>query len=67
MKEFKIEVFVTEEQIKEMFEAADIKFSKAKLKKLMSISDDMESEVKEQLEGTWMEMLSEFMSDEWEK
>lgn len=62
---FKVEI--NEEHIKEIFEECEVKFSKAKLKALLSQVDYIELEMREQLEENLKEQLSEIIQEEWEK
>jgi diketogulonate reductase-like aldo/keto reductase len=54
-KEISITITVTEEQVREAFENAEVKFSKKKLKEIMEIFKDnpetMEEYFLEQIEG----------------
>lgn len=61
----KVEVFLEEEQVRELFENAEVKFSKKKLKELVSNVDSADMEIKERLEETLAEIIEEMISDEW--
>lgn len=63
----KLEVFLEDEQIEEVFERAEVRFSKAKLKKLKAIAEEQEIDIKEALEEALMEQLEEFVIEEWER
>jgi hypothetical protein len=63
----KIEVFLNEEQVEEMFENMEVRFSKAKLKVLKQLISEQDIDIKEQLEERLMEVLEEFIQDQWEK
>ena len=63
----KVEVFLEEEQVEEVFENVEVKFSKAKMKKLIKIMQDQDIDIKEQLEERLMEVLEEIITEEWEK
>ena len=60
----KLEIVLEEEQIKEAFENCEIKFSKAKLKKLKERLEYNEIDVKEVLEEALQEQLEELIEDE---
>lgn len=60
----KLEIVLEEEQIKEVFENCEIKFSKAKLKKLKERLEYNEIDVKEVLEEALQEQLAELIEDE---
>jgi hypothetical protein len=66
-KMIKVEVFLEQEQIEEIFENVEVRFSKAKLKKLKEFIADQEMDIKEQLEERLAEVLEEIISEEWEK
>ena len=62
-----ITIELTEEQIKEAFENAEVRFSKAKLKRLKAEVANMDIDIKEILENALLEQLEEIIADEWEK
>lgn len=61
---FKLEIVLEEEQIKEVFENCEIKFSKAKLKKLKEAVDYQDMDIKEILENALMEQLAEMLEEQ---
>jgi hypothetical protein len=61
----KVEVFIEEEQIREIFEDVEIKFSKKKLKELKELIDYADIDIKERLEETLREIIEEMIGDEW--
>lgn len=61
----KITIELTDEQLKEIFENAEVRFSKAKVKKMKSILEENELDVMETLETELMVALEGFVSDEW--
>lgn len=63
----KVEVFLEEDQLEGVFENAEIRFSKAKLKKLKDLIVDKEIDIKEALEEALLEELEEIVSEEWER
>ena len=62
-----ITIELTEEQIKEVFENAEVRFSKAKLKRLKEEVANMDIDIKEVLEIALQEQLEEIIAEEWEK
>ena len=60
----KITIELTEEQIREAFENAEVRFSKAKWKKLKEEIQYQDIDIKELLENTLQELLEEMI---WEK
>lgn len=60
----KLEIVLEEEQIKEAFENCEIKFSKAKLKKLKEAVEYQDIDIKEILENALQEQLEEIIADE---
>ena len=62
-----ITIELTEEQIKEAFENAEVRFSKAKLKRLKEEVANMDIDIKEVLEIALQEQLEEIIAEEWEK
>jgi hypothetical protein len=65
MSAIKVEVFLEKEQIKELFENAEVKFSLKKLKELTSNVDHADMEIKERLEELLAEIIEEMITDEW--
>jgi hypothetical protein len=61
----KIEVFLEQEQIEELFENAEVKFSKKKLKELKDNIANADMDIKERLEEAFAEIIEEMISDEW--
>jgi hypothetical protein len=60
----KVEVVLGEEQIKECFENADVKFSKKKMKTILENVEFSEMDIKERLEESLMEILEEIITEE---
>ncbi|HMG15296.1 MAG TPA: hypothetical protein VK590_07625 [Saprospiraceae bacterium] len=60
----KLEIVLEEEQIKEAFENCEIKFSKAKLKKLKEAVDFQDIDIKEILENALLEQLEEMIEEQ---
>jgi hypothetical protein len=65
MSAIKVEVHLEQEQIKELFENAEVKFSKKKLAELKSNVDHADLEIKERLEELLAEIIEEMIADEW--
>jgi hypothetical protein len=63
----KITIELNEEQIKEAFENAEVRFSKAKLKKVKDELEFQDIDIKEMLEIALQEQIEEIIADEWEK
>lgn len=66
MLKLKIEVQIEDEQIQEMFENYDIKYSKAKQTKLQKLLKEMLEENPDILEEFIEEQLGEIIQNEWE-
>lgn len=66
MLKLKIEVQFEDEQIQEMFENYDIKYSKAKQTKLQKLLKEMLEENPDILEEFIEEQLGEIIQNEWE-
>jgi hypothetical protein len=62
-----ITVVLDDEQIETVFENAEIKLSKTKLKKLKSLVSEQDMDIKEVLEERLMEFLEEIVTEEWER
>lgn len=60
----KLEIVLEEEQIREAFENCEIKFSKAKLKKLKEEVEYQDIDIKEILENALQEQLEEIIQDQ---
>lgn len=68
MKEYKIEITIKEEDIQELFEVSEVRFSQAKLKQLMSTKlKENESEINSMLENTLLDALEGIINMEWKK
>lgn len=63
----KIAIELSEEQIKEVFESTDIKFSKKKMQDLRKEVEELEMDYKTLLEETFMEALEELIAEKWER
>ena len=63
----KLEIVLEEEQIMEAFENCEIKFSKAKLKKLKDAVDFQDIDIKEILENALLEQLEEMIEEQFGK
>jgi hypothetical protein len=61
----KITIELPQEIIEEVFENAEIKFSKAKVKRLKEIISEVELDVQERLEEQFQEILQELIEEEW--
>ena len=59
----KITIELTEEQIREAFENAEVRFSKAKWKKLKEEIQYQDIDIKELLENTLQELLEEMIGE----
>ena len=60
-----VTVVLDEEELEGIFEDAEVRFSKAKLKKLKTLLLDQDLDVKERLEETLREYIEELVTDEW--
>lgn len=61
-----VSVTITEEQIEEAFENAEIRFSKKKLKELLKEFDTTNPDILVQLEERLQETVEEFITDYFE-
>lgn len=61
----KVEVYLEQEQIKELFENAEVKFSKKKLSDLKDMIDNADLDIKERMEELLAEIIEEMIADEW--
>lgn len=65
--ELSVTVTFEEDQIRDIFEGHDIKFSKAKVKRLKEMLEEVFYDVQAQLEESFEEQLAEMITDEWEQ
>jgi hypothetical protein len=63
----KLEVILEQEQVEEIFENVDVRFSKKKYKELKQMFDDQDIDIKERLEECLAEILEEMIQEEWEQ
>ena len=61
----RFEVVIDDENIQDIFENVEVKFSKAKLKKLKELAEDGLEDLQERLEETLSEFLEEVIQEEW--
>jgi hypothetical protein len=61
----KINICVEKEQIQEMFDENEVKFSNAKMKKLQLLIDQQESDIITELEYKFLEIIGEIIGEEW--
>lgn len=61
----KLEINLEEEQVKEAFENAEVRFSKKKMKELKDNMNYADLDIKERLEELMMEIMEEMISEEW--
>src|SRR5688572_19655774 len=59
----KIEVYLEEEQMKELFENVEVRFSKKKLKELQALIVDQDLDIKERLEEALAEYIEEIIQE----
>lgn len=57
-------VVLNEEQVRELFDNCEVKFSKKKVKELKDMVNEVEMDIQEQLEDTLREQLEELIADE---
>ena len=62
----RFEVVIDDENIQDIFENVEVKFSKAKLKKLKELAEEGLEDLQERLEETLSEFLSDLIQEEWE-
>lgn len=67
MLKFSVTIELDEEQLQDLFENLEIKFSKAKITKLKKMIAEVEPDLQEQLEATFEEFISDLITDEWER
>jgi hypothetical protein len=67
MLKFSVTIELDEEQLQDLFENLEIKFSKAKITKLKKMISEVEPDLQEQLEATFEEFISDLITDEWER
>lgn len=60
-----ITIVLEDEQIESAFEDAEIKISKAKLKKLKELVNEQDIDIKEAMEERFVEILQEIIEEEW--
>jgi hypothetical protein len=56
-----------EERLREIFDGYEIRFSKAKIKRLKEMIDDIMPDIIEVMEETLEEQIGDLITDEWEK
>lgn len=56
-----------EERLRDIFEGYEIKFSKAKIKRLKEMIEEVYPDIVEAMEAALEEQISELITDEWEK
>ena len=61
----KLTVILEDEQLQDLFDNNEVKFSKAKLKRLKEIVDEVETDIQERLEETFSEFIDELIQDEY--
>lgn len=66
-KHLEVAVVIDDENIEEIFDDVEVKFSKAKLKKLKELVDEGMEDLQVRLEETLSEFLSELIQEEWER
>jgi hypothetical protein len=66
MLKFKITLELDAEQLKDMFEGADIKFSKAKVKVIKELLEECEYDYIAQFEEVFEDIIREIITDEFE-
>lgn len=65
--ELKVTIVMDEEVLREVFEDYDIKPSKAKVMKLISLVADYEADAQEVMEDALKDFLGNIIQDEWER
>jgi hypothetical protein len=60
-----ITVTLEDEHLQDLFDNNEIKFSKAKLKRLKEIVNEVETDIQERLEETFAEFIDELVQEEW--
>ena len=61
----KLTVILEDEHLQDLFDNNEVKFSKAKLKRLKEIVDEVETDIQERLEETFSEFIDELIQDEY--
>jgi hypothetical protein len=61
----KLTVILEDEQLQDLFDNNEVKFSKAKLKRLKEIVDEVETDIQERLEETFSEFIDELIQEEY--
>lgn len=62
---FEITIVLEDEQVEEAFENAEVKVSKAKMKKLKELVANQDLDIKEALEERFAEFLEDIINEEW--
>jgi uncharacterized protein YehS (DUF1456 family) len=65
MLKFKVSFEIEEEQLRDLFDEYEVKFSKAKLKAIVKHMEDAEFELQDLLNDTFVEFISNFINEEW--
>jgi histone H3/H4 len=63
-KEITITVVLDDERLREIFDNNDVKFSKAKVKRVKEVIDEIESDIQERLEESLEEFIEEIVQEE---
>jgi len=61
----KLTVILEDEHLQDLFDNNEVKFSKAKLKRLKEIVDEVETDIQERLEETFSEFIDELIQEEY--
>lgn len=65
MLKFKVSFEIEEEQLRDLFDEYEVKFSKAKLKAIVKHMEEAEFELQDLLNDTFVEFISNFINEEW--
>jgi histone H3/H4 len=64
-KEITITVVIDDERLRDIFDNNEVKFSKAKVKRVKEVIDEIESDIQERLEETLEEFIDEIIQEEY--
>jgi ribosomal protein L12E/L44/L45/RPP1/RPP2 len=62
---FTVSFELEEEQLRDLFEEYDVKFSKAKVKAIVKHMEEAEFELQDILNDTFVEFIRDFINEEW--
>lgn len=65
MLKFTVSFELEEEQLRDLFEYYEVKFTKAKVKAIVKHMTESEFELQDLLNDTFVEFISDFINEEW--